>query len=282
MNTAENIFIFRGNEILVEADTHRVVTQKPITLEDAAIIDYLDEKTNVPPSIYSIAISSDTPAPQGFEWLLVRKLLASAPESILQSILKALALLHWRLTVHFCGKCGSPTEDKSDEIARICKTCGFFTYPRLSPAILAVVTKGDKILLARNASFTTGVFSLVAGYLETGENFEACVRREVREEAGIEIDNVTYVASQPWPFPDALMVGFTSTWKSGEIKPDGVEIIEADWFGPDNPPPLPPPGSLSRKLIDYAFKKILLNRRETEKLNPMLIQMPAKNAIDFN
>lgn len=256
MNNTEHIFIFRGNEILVEADTHRVVTQKPVTLDDAAIIDVLDEKTSVPASLYSLAVRSDTPAPHGFEWLLVRRLLASAPESILQPVLRALALLHWRLTVHFCGKCGSPTEDKSDEIARICKTCGFVTYPRLSPAILAVVKKRDKILLARNSKFTTGVFSLIAGYLEVGEDFEACVRREVREEAGIEIDNIAYVASQPWPFPDALMVGFESTWKSGEIKPDGVEILEAGWFGLDNPPPLPPPGSLSRKLIDRAFEKI--------------------------
>jgi NAD+ diphosphatase len=183
-------------------------------------------------------------------------MLAVAPESVLQPMLKALALFHWRLTAQFCGKCGAPTEDKSDEIARICKTCGFVTFPRLSPAILAVVRKDNQILLASNAKFTTGVFSLIAGYVEVGENFEECVRREVREEVGIEIENISYMASQPWPFPDALMVGFEATWKEGEIKPDGVEILEAGWFSPDNHPPLPPPGSLSRKLIDRAFKKL--------------------------
>jgi NAD+ diphosphatase len=253
MSNNEHIFIFRGNEVLVEAGTDHVIRQKPVMLDDAAISDYLDEKTRVPPALYSIAVCSDTPAPEGTEWRLVRRMLAVASESVLQPMLKALALLHWRLTAHFCGKCGAPTEDKSDEVARLCPTCGFVTFPRLSPAILAVVRKDNQILLASNAKFTTGVFSLVAGYLEVGENFEECVRREVLEETGIEVDNIAYVASQPWPFPDALMVGFEATWKSGEIKPDGVEILQAGWFGPDNHPPLPPPGSLSRKLIDRAF-----------------------------
>ena len=256
MNTEENIFIFRGNEILVEAGSLCVVRHKPLALEETAIIEYMDARTNIPAANYAIAVASDTPAPEGTEWRLVRTLLISELECVTQPILKALTLLHWRSTARFCGTCGAPTEDKSDEVARVCTACGLITFPRICPAILAVVTKGDKILLARNAKFTTGVFSLVAGFVETGENFETCVQREVREEAGIEIDNVTYVASQPWPFPDALMVGFTSTWKSGEIKPDGVEIVEAGWFGPDNPPPLPPSGSLSRKLIDRAFLEI--------------------------
>jgi NAD+ diphosphatase len=260
MTNREKIFIFRGNEILVEAGTDRVVTEKPVLLDDGAINDYLDEKTHVPSALYAIAVCSDTPAPEGTEWRLVRRMLALTPESVLQPMLKALALLHWRLTVHFCGRCGAPTEDKSDEIARLCPTCGFVAFPRLSPAILAVVRKDNKILLASNAKFTTGVFSLIAGYVEVGENFEECVRREVREEVGIEIENVTYMASQPWPFPDALMVGFEATWKSGELKPDGVEILEAGWFGPDNHPPLPPSGSLSRKLIDRALGAAV-NRR---------------------
>ena len=264
MNTAENIFIFRGNEILVEAGSLCAVWQRPLVLEETAISDYMDARTNIPAPNYAIGVASDTPAPEGTEWRLVRTLLISEPESVTQPILKALTLLHWRSTTRFCGMCGAPAKDKHDEVARLCTACGFVTYPRICPAILAVVTKGDKILLARNAKFTTGVFSLVAGFVETGEHFEACVRREVCEETGIEVDNVTYVASQPWPFPDALMVGFTSTWKSGEIKPDGVEIVEAGWFGPDNPPPLPPPGSLSRKLIDRAFQEIEIGHLKLE------------------
>lgn len=256
MKNVDPIFIFRGNEILVETGSLRVLRQKPVIFEEAVILDALDEKTNVPSANYAISVALDTPAPEGTEWRLVRLLLISEPEAVTQPILKALTLLHWRATSHFCGRCGAPNEDKHDEVARICHTCGLVTYPRISPAILAVVTKGDTILLARNAKFTTGVFSLVAGFVETGENFEACVRREVREETGVEVDNVTYMASQPWPFPDSLMVGFTSTWASGEVRPDGEEIVEAGWFGPDNPPPLPAPGSLSRKLIDRAFYEI--------------------------
>lgn len=250
-------YIFRGNEILIEAGSLCAVRQKPRTMDDAVILDSLDEKARVPPASYAIAVALDTPAPEGMEWRPVRTLLISEPEPVTQPILKALTLLHWRSTSRFCGRCGAPTTDKHDEVARICETCGLVTYPRISPAILAVVTKGDKILLARNAKFTTGVFSLVAGFVDAGENFEACVRREVHEETGVEVGNVAYLASQPWPFPDSLMVGFTSTWKSGEIRPDGEEIVEAGWFGPDNPPPLPAPGSLSRKLIDLAFQRIV-------------------------
>ncbi|MFA6292172.1 MAG: NAD(+) diphosphatase [Victivallales bacterium] len=256
MNNTKNIFIFRGNEILVESGSNSIVTQKPAQLESVAIVDSLNEKTNCHESTYSIAFSPSTPAPKGTEWRQVRTLLASNPESTTQPILKALALLNWRSTSRFCGRCGALTEDKNDEIARICSKCGLVIYPRLSPAILALVTKGDQILLARNAAFTSGIFSLIAGFLETGENFETCVRREVLEEMGIEVDDIVYLGSQPWPFPDSLMIGFQAAWKSGDIKPDGVEIIEAGWFSPDRHPSLPPIGSLSRKLIDNAFNKI--------------------------
>lgn len=256
MNYAKNIFIFRHNDILVEAGTHHVVTQKPAPLESNAILDGLPETPGTPAPMTSIAVRPDTPAPEGTEWLPVRALLASAPESTTQPILKAFALLNWRSTSRFCGRCGTLTEDKSDEVARLCRQCGLVIYPRLSPAILALITRGNRILLARNAAFTSGVFSLIAGFLEPGESFEACVRREVREELGLEVDNIVYQGSQPWPFPDSLMVGFQATWKSGEIRPDGVEIVEAGWFGPDQHPPLPLIGSLSRKLIDRAFKAI--------------------------
>ena len=116
--------------------------------------------------------------------------------------------------------------------------------------------------MARSASFTSGIFSIIAGFLEPGENFETCVKREVREEVGIEVDNIVYQGSQPWPFPDSLMIGFQATWKSGDIKPDGAEIVEAGWFGQDEHPALPLIGSLSGKLINSAFKKISQTRKQ--------------------
>ncbi|MBU0926709.1 MAG: NAD(+) diphosphatase, partial [Spirochaetes bacterium] len=152
-----------------------------------------------------------------------------------------------------CGRCGSPNGDKPDEIARLCPSCGALSFPRISPAVLAVVRRGGRILLARNVMHKTGMWSVLAGFVEPGETFEGCVRREVREEVSIEVRPDGYLGSQPWPFPDQLMVGFAAEWVSGELRPDGVEIAEAGWFGPDDHPPLPGPGSLSRRLIDAFF-----------------------------
>ncbi|MBU0935241.1 MAG: NAD(+) diphosphatase [Spirochaetes bacterium] len=142
------------------------------------------------------------------------------------------------------------------ELALRCTGCGQLLFPRISPAILAVVVKDGKLLLARNAANKQGFWSLVAGFMEPGERFEDCVRREVREEVGIEVQVDGYLGSQPWPFPDQLMVGFSASWVSGELKPDGIEIAEALWFAPDQLPPVPRSGSLSRRLIDQACKKL--------------------------
>lgn len=140
------------------------------------------------------------------------------------------------------------------ELALRCTGCGQLLFPRISPAILAVVVKDGKLLLARNAANKQGFWSLIAGFMEPGERFEDCVRREVREEVGIEVRVDGYLGSQPWPFPDQLMIGFSASWVSGELQPDGIEIAEAGWFAADQLPPVPRSGSLSRRLIDQACK----------------------------
>ena len=117
--------------------------------------------------------------------------------------------------------------------------------------------KGDTILLARNAGFPAGRHSVIAGFVEAGETLEETVVREIHEEVSIEVRDVAYVASQPWPFPHSLMIGFRATWASGEIRPDGQEIVEAGWYGPESHPDIPPHGSISRRLIDAAFADIL-------------------------
>jgi NAD+ diphosphatase len=116
------------------------------------------------------------------------------------------------------------------------------------------VLRGKQILLAHNKRFPEGVYSLVAGFAEPGESLEDCIRREVREETGIRITGIEYFGSQPWPFPDALMVGFTATYHSGEIRPDGEEILEARWFDAHHMPKVPARGSISRLIIDWFVK----------------------------
>ncbi len=164
-------------------------------------------------------------------------------------------MVAWDRTHRFCGQCGAPTEDEPHERAKRCPACGLIGYPRLSPAIIiAVVRKtdqGDRLLLARNHRFPTGRYSVIAGFVEPGETLEECAQREVCEEVGIRIRNVRYFGSQPWPFPNSLMIAFTAEYAGGEITLEESEIAEAGWFAAGALPDIPPRMSISRRLIDW-------------------------------
>ena len=167
---------------------------------------------------------------------------------------RATQLLDWQNNHRFCGKCGTPTQMKSGESAMQCPSCGLLAYPRISPAVMVLVRDGDKLLLARSPHFKPGVFSALAGFVEPGETLEECAAREVREEVGIEITNLRYFHSQPWPFPNSLMVAFFADYAGGTITPDPKEIEAADWFPLAALPLLPEPISISRRLIDAAIQ----------------------------
>ncbi len=150
----------------------------------------------------------------------------------------------------YCGACGSPTEPYPAEGARSCPRCGRIWYPPATPAVITLITRREELLLARNARFPEGRYSLIAGFVEPGETLEEAVRREIREEVGLEVSELVYRGSQPWPAPHSLMVGFTARWVSGAVREDGREILHADWFPPQDLPDLPPRGTISRWLID--------------------------------
>ena len=170
-------------------------------------------------------------------------------------LFRACHLAHWRAETAYCGRCGSLYGDAPDEVARLCPSCGRREYPRISPAVIVLVTdRDDRALLAHNVRFHATMHSLIAGFVEAGERLEETVAREVREEVGIEVCDVRYVASQPWPFPDSLMLGFRASHSGGEIRPDGMEIGEAGWFSRESLPDIPPPGSVARALIDAWMK----------------------------
>ena len=141
-------------------------------------------------------------------------------------------LLNWLKLNKRCGICGSENylKDSYTERALVCSKCGNTTWPRTSPAVIVAVTKGDKLLLVYNKQFPDRKYSVIAGFVEYGETFEECVEREVYEEAGIKVKNIKYFGSQPWPFPNSMMVAFTAEYLEGEIKADGEEISHADWF----------------------------------------------------
>ncbi len=162
---------------------------------------------------------------------------------------RALQILNWERNNRFCGRCGERMMPRQDERAMRCPACGFLQYPRLSPAVIVSVLRGDTLLLVHNNRFPSGRYSLLAGFVEAGETFEDCVSREIEEEVGIRVKNIRYLSSQPWPFPDSLMVGFTAEWAAGELQPDGVEIGDARWFTREAMPEIPGPHTIAGKII---------------------------------
>jgi NAD+ diphosphatase len=156
----------------------------------------------------------------------------------------------------FCGRCGSPATPSAVEHARVCTGCGATVYPRLSPAVIVLVERGDTCLLARSPRFPPGVHSAIAGFVEPGETAEHAVERELAEECGVAASDLRYAGSQPWPFPHSLMLGFTATYAGGEARADGVEVESMDWFEADALPPLPAPGSIARRLIEEFADRV--------------------------
>jgi NAD+ diphosphatase len=196
---------------------------------------------------------------RGLRRIPVRFSLSEYDEGSVKGALRALALLRALEVSRFCGACGAPLADKAaggaagreeDAGGRLCSACGRVFFPRISPAVIVLVRKGPRALLAHNARFPAGRFGLIAGFVEAGETLEETAMRETREEAGIGIRDLRYSSSQSWPFPDSLMVAFTAEWDSGEERPDGFEITELRWCLPSELPEIPPKGSVARRLID--------------------------------
>jgi len=163
---------------------------------------------------------------------------------------RAFQLVHWRAGNAFCGRCGAATEPEPDQMARRCRGCDQLYFPRINPAVITMVERGDSILLARNKGFRRDFYSVLAGFVEPAETLERAVMREVREEVGIEVRDIRYFGSQSWPFPSQLMVAFTAKYASGEISIQELELSDAGWFTVDRLPTLPRKGGMGRRLID--------------------------------
>ena len=187
----------------------------------------------------------------------LREMLVTMTPEEFRAAARERELEEWRNINRFCGKCGSSMRphDTAAERAMVCPKCGCTAYPKLSPAVIVLVTKGDKILLQRNTHYKLRNWTLVAGFVDAGENFEDAVRREVMEEASIEVEDLRYFGSQTWPFPSNIMVGFRAEYASGELTPDGEEVVESGWFDRNNLPEIPLKGSIARAMIDAWLRE---------------------------
>lgn len=199
---------------------------------------------------FAASIVEGMAPPEGSEPVALRQLFGALSDEEFGVAGRALGLTAWDRDHAFCGRCGGATEPSASERVRTCTRCGFGAYPRLSPAVIMLVERDGRCLLARNARTRMPFYSTLAGFVEVGETLEEAVAREVEEEAGIAIQDIRYFGSQPWPFTGSLMIGFTARWKSGELNPDPTEIMDAGWFGRDELPVVPPKLSIARELID--------------------------------
>jgi NAD+ diphosphatase len=196
------------------------------------------------------------PPPAGLGWEGLRALFSVLEDAHFALAGRAIQLLDWDRNHRFCGRCGAPTELKADERARVCRACRLSAYPKLAPAVMALVRKENQILLGRSPHFPPGMYSALAGFVEPGETLEQCLAREVAEEVGVQVSRIRYFASQPWPFPNSLMIAFVCDWAGGEIRPQAGEIEAAHWFSLLQLPKLPSKISIARRLIDAVVAEM--------------------------
>jgi NAD+ diphosphatase len=198
----------------------------------------------------------DRPLPSTLEARRLRTLYPGLGDAGFILAGQATQIVGWSQTHRFCGRCATPTERLAEERCMKCPKCGLLGYPRISPAVIVLVRRGDEALLARGARFPGLFYSTLAGFVEVGETLEGTVAREVREEVGVDVKDIRYFGSQPWPFPHALMIGFFAEWAGGDIHADGSEIVDAKWFRANDLPPIPPRLSIARHLIDAWLAEV--------------------------
>lgn len=252
----EGLFLFRGSDVLYLDEGTQRLCVPPGRLSHGVPSDVaVRRRFSMDGSVWeAVSLIQEAATPRGFGAMPFRSALGQFPERELRPATKGLGLLNWLNNAIHCGRCGSPLEDipEGEEGfgGRRCPACSLSVFPRISPAVIVLVRRGEKALLAHNAQFPAGRFGLIAGFVDPGESLEDTVRRELAEEAGIAVSDIRYCVSQSWPFPDSLMIAFTARWESGEARPDGVEISELRWCSPDDLPAIPPVGSVARRLID--------------------------------
>jgi len=244
------LVVIHKNEICLRTGCDPTIfmpTSREIT-ESLDDYQYLGNLGTVP--CYVLDIPGEDQCPEGVILCGVRNLEGNIPDEELAIAGLAVQIADYHRTTRFCGRCGMRTLSSQTERAKCCPSCNYVTYARLSPAIIVLVRKDENILLVHGKQAPAGRFSLVAGFVEPGETIEHAVQREVKEEAGIEISRIRYLASEPWPFPNSLMMGFIADYAGGTIRPDGIETVAAGWFDRDNLPDFPLKISITRALID--------------------------------
>ena len=229
------------------AEHHSAVRSKSILL---------GQYQNQSCSLIMLTDDDESFAEPEYQWLGLRDFLPGLNSALFRLASRSLQLAYWQVDHKYCGRCASETAltFESDELACKCTCCGHMVFPRISPCVIGLVTDGPRVLLARGMRHKPELFSCLAGFVETGESAEQAFAREVKEEVGVDITNIRYCGSQPWPFPSQLMLGYYADYAGGEVCVDEKEILEANWYTKDTLPLLPSAHSISGSLIRDYFK----------------------------
>jgi NAD+ diphosphatase len=255
-------FAFRGDKLLVRLDEHSASIPLAVNMGELSLAPlrtkYLGTHSfgadkNV--HCFGAELPEDAAEPKGMSFVGLRQLFGLLSDGFFRVSGYASQIVEWDQTHQYCGRCGAAAADDPEDRAKLCPRCGLKSFPRIAPAVIAAVTRSDRILLARAKRFPVKLYSVLAGFVEPGETLEECLVREVREETGVEVSGLRYFGSQPWPFPHSLMIAFTAEWSGGDIRIDDREIVDAGWFSADALPPIPDKVSIARRLIDWFVEK---------------------------
>jgi NAD+ diphosphatase len=245
------VFLFHENKLLLKVESEKYILPKSIDIPfDIKMYErnYLFSLDDTACFLIWNCLTTDD---ENFVYKEITFFRTLQPKEIAWICIVSFQLMNWYVSNKFCGRCGSKTMEKPDERAIVCTGCHSVVYPKVAPAVIVAIVCDDKILLARNANFPNSWFSLIAGYVDTGESLEETVVREVKEEVGIDVTNVRYYKSQPWPFSGSLMIGFVAEADFTQtIQTDNKEITEAAWFTRGNLPNHPPNISIAGEIIE--------------------------------
>lgn len=252
-------FVFQNERLLLALDNENklITTAQLATLQPLMTgIHALGTYHHLP--CYCAEVPADLPLPAFITTHTQREAYDLLAVAWHPALAKAISVLHWDKNHAYCGRCAAPTVICEHGFERICTVCKLPFYPRISPSIIVLIKRGEQLLMARSPHFTPGVYALIAGFVEPGESLEEAVHREVFEETALKIKNLRYFGSQPWPFPDSLMIGFTADYASGELLLDKTEIEDANWYRYDQLPGRPSSKvSIAAQLIDHFIAEQL-------------------------
>lgn len=253
-NNPENSYLY--NFIILEKN---ILVTKEYKLPNTEIFKKI--QANFPNKNYfseeglnyaAFELQCPNPYPQELIEIPIRKFFSLNPELTSKSA-RAKSISQWNQSMQFCPTCGTKLELCKTFTAKDCPNCKRQIFPQIEPCVIVLVSKEDKILLARHVQRNQDIYTCIAGFIEAGESAEEAVAREVKEEVGINIKNIKYKGSQGWPFPDQLMLAFTAEYESGTIQLQEEELSDAQWFSRENLPATPLPGSVAYKLINNLF-----------------------------